>query len=362
MLAFQFGVTVLLLSCSTAYCLSNLRVALSSFRTKSHSKRNSSNLDKVTIQLERESYPIYIGNSVIDGTSILGRHVLSKKALIVTNTIVAPLYQHRVQHELEKHGVEVHVVVLPDGERYKTINSIGMVIDAAVVAKLDRQSCFIALGGGVVGDMCGFAASIYERGVRFLQVPTTLMAMVDSSVGGKTGVNHAAGKNLIGSFHQPCAVVADLDTLCTLPDRELRSGLAEVIKYGLISDPQFFAWLEQNMHRVLHREAAALRYVVRRSCEIKAAVVTADEKEREGGLRATLNLGHTFAHAIETGLGYGVLLHGEAVSVGMMMAAELAQVRICLCKLISPCHPAFLINLHEVFFFSLLTYAGTGPD
>lgn len=289
-----------------------------------------SSLDTVTIQLAQESYPIYIGNGIIGDTLLLGEHFLSKKVLIVTNTIVAPLHLHKVQKQLEKHGVEVHVVILPDGEQYKSMHSINIIIDAAVEAKLDRQSCFIALGGGVVGDMCGFAASIYQRGVRFAQLPTTLMAMVDSSVGGKTGVNHVSGKNLIGTFHQPCVVIADLSTLRTLPDRELRSGLAEVIKYGLISDPDLFHWLEENMQRVLEREADALQYIVRRSCEIKASVVTADEKETEGGLRATLNLGHTFGHAIETGLGYGVLLHGEAVSIGMLMAAELSQV-IYLC-------------------------------
>ena len=221
--------------------------------------------------------------------------------------------------------MKVASVVLPDGEEHKTLEVLGLVFDAALRAKLDRSTTFVALGGGVVGDMTGFAAASYQRGVHFLQVPTTTMAMVDSSVGGKTGVNHPLGKNMIGAFYQPRAVVADTDTLATLPSRELASGFAEVAKYGLIRDAPFFGWLEAHAGELLARDPAATAEAVRRSCENKAAVVAADEREGEANLRATLNLGHTFGHAIETGSGYGAWLHGEAVAAGMVMAADLSE-------------------------------------
>jgi 3-dehydroquinate synthase len=214
-------------------------------------------------------------------------------------------------------------VILPDGEEYKTLEVLNRIFDALLAARCDRRTTLIALGGGVIGDMTGFAAASYQRGVPFIQVPTTLLSQVDSSVGGKTGVNHALGKNMIGAFYQPRAVIIDTDTLNTLPDRELASGLAEVIKYGLIRDPEFFAWLEANLDKLLARDAEALAYAIHRSCQNKAEVVAADE--RESGVRATLNLGHTFGHAIETGLGYGEWLHGEAIAAGMVMAADLSR-------------------------------------
>jgi 3-dehydroquinate synthase len=217
----------------------------------------------------------------------------------------------------------VRSVALPDGEQYKTLDVLGRVFDALVEARLNRDACVIALGGGVVGDMAGFAAACYQRGIDFVQVPTTLLAQVDSSVGGKTGVNHPGGKNLIGAFHQPRAVISDLATLRTLPPRELRAGLAEVIKYGLVDDADFLAWIEQNVEALLALDMQALGYAVRRSCEIKARIVAADE--REHGQRALLNLGHTFGHAIETAAGYGEWLHGEAVAMGMLLAADLSQ-------------------------------------
>lgn len=279
--------------------------------------------DTVNVDLGDRSYPIYIKENLLADGAVLGKHVPSKKALIVTNTKVGPLYSHIVKKQLEAKGVEVYEVVLPDGEEYKTMESIMTVMDAAMEHKLDRKSVMIALGGGVIGDMCGFAAAIFQRGVRFVQVPTTLMAMVDSAVGGKTAVNHPKGKNMIGAFYQPEAVIADISTLSTLPEREFRSGLSEVIKYGLIKDPELFVWLEENIDDVLARKQAALAHIIRRSCEIKAEVVAADE--RESGMRALLNLGHTFGHAIEAGFGYGTWLHGEAVSAGTVMAADFSS-------------------------------------
>jgi 3-dehydroquinate synthase len=256
---------------------------------------------------------------------LIRKHISSKKALIVTNTKVGPLYSAQVRRALERDGkVEVFEVVLPDGEEFKTMDVLMKIIDAAMEAKLDRKSTMIALGGGVVGDMTGFAAAIYLRGIRFVQIPTTLMAMVDSAVGGKTAVNHPLGKNMIGAFYQPDAVLCDTDSLKTLPDRELCSGIAEVVKYGLIRDSAFFEWQEKNMAKIVGRNDAALIETIKRSCENKAAVVAADEKEGSGGVRMTLNLGHTFGHAIETGLGYGAWLHGEAVSAGTVMAADLS--------------------------------------
>ena len=279
------------------------------------------------VDLGDRSYPINIGSGLLHSDE-LAKSIMSKKALIVTNTLVGPMYASQVAKNLRRHGIEVHTVTLPDGEIHKNMEVLMTIINAAVAAKLDRSSTLVALGGGVVGDMCGFAASIYQRGVKFIQIPTTLMAMVDSSVGGKTAVNHLmGGKNLIGTFYQPQAVFADVDTLRTLPDREYRSGIAEVIKYGLISDPALLEWLETHALEVCNRAPAAVLHMVRRSCEIKASIVAQDEREviTSSGVRATLNLGHTFGHAVEAGLGYGTWLHGEAVALGMLMAAELSH-------------------------------------
>lgn len=275
------------------------------------------------VDLGDRSYPIYIGTGNLKLGEQLRAHVKSKKALIVTNTVVGPLYSSDVRKGLESAGVEVFEVTLPDGEEFKNMEVLMTIIDAAMDAKLDRKSTMIALGGGVVGDMTGFAAAIYQRGVNFVQIPTTLMAMVDSAVGGKTGVNHPKGKNMIGSFNQPEAVIIDINSLDTLPERELCSGMSEIIKYGLIRDAAFFEWLELNIQGLVNRDPELLAYSIYKSCLNKAEVVAADEKE--GGIRATLNLGHTFGHAIETGLGYGAWLHGEAVATGTIMAAEMSE-------------------------------------
>ena len=282
-----------------------------------------SSTEVLNVDLGDRSYPIYIGRGLLQKGEELRRHVKSKKALIVTNTKVGPLYSETIKRNLEATGVQVFEVVLPDGEEYKTMEVLMQIIDKAMDAKLDRKSTMIALGGGVVGDMTGFAAAIFQRGVKFVQVPTSLMAMVDSAVGGKTAVNHPKGKNMIGAFYQPDAVIADTDSLSTLPDRELRSGISEVYKYGLIRDSAFFQWLEKNVEGIIARDPVILAETIRRSCENKAEVVAADEKE--GGIRATLNLGHTFGHAIEAGLGYGAWLHGEAVAAGTIMAADMSQ-------------------------------------
>lgn len=275
----------------------------------------------LNVDLDERSYPIYIGQALLDQPELLRRHIPGKSALVVTNTTVAPLYRARLDQALE--GLRVETVVLPDGEAYKSIESLTKIWDALVLGRFDRNTTLIALGGGVIGDITGFAAASYQRGVHFIQIPTTLLAQVDSSVGGKTGINHPGGKNMIGAFWQPRAVIADTDTLDTLPDRELSAGLAEVIKYGLIYDEPFLSWIEANIERLRTRDAETLAYAIRRSCEIKAEVVSQDE--RESGLRAILNLGHTFGHAIETAAGYGHWLHGEAVGVGMCMAARLSE-------------------------------------
>ncbi|HSW53152.1 MAG TPA: 3-dehydroquinate synthase [Sulfuricaulis sp.] len=273
------------------------------------------------LELGERSYPIYIGSGLLGQGDLLKRHIAGNRVAIVTNETVAPLYLAKVRAQLgDLQPVEV---ILPDGEQYKTLEILNRIFDALLAARCDRRTTLVALGGGVIGDMAGFAAASYQRGVPFIQVPTTLLSQVDSSVGGKTGVNHALGKNMIGAFYQPRAVIIDTDTLNTLPDRELASGLAEVIKYGLIRDPEFFAWLEANLDKLLARDAEALIYAIHRSCHNKAEVVAADE--RESGVRATLNLGHTFGHAIETGLGYGEWLHGEAIAAGMVMAADLSR-------------------------------------
>ncbi len=273
------------------------------------------------LDLGGRSYPIYIGSGLLSQADLLKKHIAGSRVAIVTNETVAPLYLAKVRDHLS--ALRPLEVILPDGEQYKTLEVLNRIFDALLAARCDRRTTLIALGGGVIGDMAGFAAACYQRGVPFIQVPTTLLAQVDSSVGGKTGVNHPLGKNMIGAFYQPRAVIIDTDTLDTLPDRELASGLAEVIKYGLIRDPEFFAWLEANLDKLLARDAEALAFAIHRSCRNKAEVVAADE--RESGVRATLNLGHTFGHAIETGLGYGDWLHGEAIAAGMAMAADLSR-------------------------------------
>jgi 3-dehydroquinate synthase len=279
--------------------------------------------DRVTVELAERSYDILIGQGLLeDGASWQGLPA-ARHALIVTNDTVAPLYAARLQAQLIGRYKEVHLVELPDGEAHKDWATLNLIFDALLGHGCDRKTVLFALGGGVVGDIAGFAAACYMRGVPFVQVPTTLLAQVDSSVGGKTAVNHPLGKNMIGAFHQPARVVCDLDSLATLPERELSAGLAEVIKYGPIADPELLDWLEQNIDGLRRREPALLKHAIRRSCEIKARVVGADEQE--AGLRAILNFGHTFGHAIEAGLGFGVWLHGEAVAAGMVMAAELSE-------------------------------------
>ncbi|GAB4508039.1 MAG: 3-dehydroquinate synthase [Sulfuricaulis sp.] len=273
------------------------------------------------LDLGERSYPIYIGSGLLNQADLLKKHIAGSRVAIVTNATVAPLCLSKVRASLTSYKpIEV---ILPDGEQHKTLEVLNRIFDALLAAHCDRRTTLIALGGGVIGDMAGFAAASYQRGVPFIQVPTTLLSQVDSSVGGKTGVNHPLGKNMIGAFYQPRAVIIDTDTLNTLPDRELASGLAEVIKYGLIRDPEFFVWLEANLDKLLARDPEALAYAIHRSCRNKAEVVAADE--RESGVRATLNLGHTFGHAIETGVGYGNWLHGEAIAAGMAMAADLSR-------------------------------------
>lgn len=273
------------------------------------------------VELGARSYPIYIGRGLVGDKAIYQRHIDGRQVMVVTNETVAPLYLDQVLGALE--GFEVATVVLPDGEEFKTIEVWQTVFDALLERRFNRQCTVVALGGGVVGDMAGFAAACYQRGVPFIQVPTTLLSQVDSSVGGKTGVNHPLGKNMIGAFYQPKCVIADTATLDTLDDRQLSAGLAEVIKYGLINNRVFFSWLEQQMDRLVARDPEALANVIEQSCREKAEVVAADEFE--AGKRATLNLGHTFGHAIETGMGYGVWLHGEAVAAGMCMAGDLSR-------------------------------------
>ena len=278
---------------------------------------------QVQIRLGERSYPIVIGAHLLDNAATWGALPHASAAVIVTNTTVAPLYAQRLQTALGRRYGAIHTVVLPDGEEFKTWATLNLIFDALLQHGCDRKTVLFALGGGVVGDMTGFAAASYMRGVPFVQVPTTLLAQVDSSVGGKTAINHPLGKNMIGAFYQPQLVVCDLDTLQTLPARELAAGLAEIIKYGPIADMAFFGWIEANLPALLAREPAALAHAVKRSCEIKARVVAQDE--RDVGLRAMLNFGHTFGHAIEAGLGYGAWLHGEGVGCGMVMAATLSQ-------------------------------------
>ena len=280
-------------------------------------------MQTLTVGLAERSYPIHIGSSLLGRADLLLPHLPHKRAAVVTNTTIAPLYLEPLRIMLQSNGVDVISVILPDGEKYKNAETLGLIYDALLTHRCERTTPLIALGGGVIGDMTGYAAATYLRGVPFIQIPTTLLAQVDSSVGGKTGINHPLGKNMIGAFHQPQVVLADIATLNTLHDQELRAGIAEIIKYGLIRDLPFFGWLEQNMEKLLARDAGALQYAIVRSCRNKAEVVAADE--RESGERALLNLGHTFGHAIETGMGYGEWLHGEAVATGTIMAADLSR-------------------------------------
>ncbi len=280
-------------------------------------------MQTLTVALGDRSYPIHVGSGLLNQPALLLPHLKIQQAAIVTNTTVGPLYLERVQNALVEAGVKTVPIVLPDGEAHKNSASLNHIYDVLLQNRMERKATLIALGGGVIGDLTGFAAATYLRGVPFIQIPTTLLAQVDSSVGGKTGINHPLGKNMIGAFYQPQAVLADTDTLNTLPDRELSAGLAEVIKYGLISDLPFFEWLEANIELLLARDPQALTYAILSSCQNKADVVAADE--RESGRRALLNLGHTFGHAIEAGMGYGNVLHGEAVGTGMIMAAVLSQ-------------------------------------
>ena len=273
--------------------------------------------------LEERSYPIHIGSGLLEQAELLRTHIPSKRVVIVSNTTVAPLYLEKLQQVLKSIDVSNESVILPDGEQYKNAATLNHIYDALLQKRCERTTPLIALGGGVVGDMTGYAAATYLRGVPFIQIPTTLLAQVDSSVGGKTGVNHPLGKNMIGAFYQPRLVLADTDVLNTLPDKELSAGVAEVIKYGLIRDLPFLEWLESNLDEVLLRDPAALQYVIASSCQNKAEIVMADE--RESGQRALLNLGHTFGHAIESGMGYGNWLHGEGVSAGTVMASDLSQ-------------------------------------
>jgi len=272
---------------------------------------------------EKRNYPIHIGNGILTQTDLIISCLQQKRVAIVSNTTIAPLYLQPLSDALQKKGVQTIPIIIPDGEAYKNWETLNVIYDALLKNHCERNTTILALGGGVVGDLTGFAAATYLRGVPFIQIPTTLLAQVDSSVGGKTGINHALGKNMIGAFYQPQMVLADSATLDTLPEREFHAGLAEIIKYGLIRDPVFFEWLEQNMQRLLMRDPVMLIEAIQRSCENKAEIVAADEKE--SGVRALLNLGHTFGHAIENGVGYGVWLHGEAVAAGTVLSAELSR-------------------------------------
>ena len=275
----------------------------------------------LNVDLGDRSYPIFIGSGLLNKPELITPYIKGQSIAIVSNTTVAPLYLDKIHNMTE--GFSTTDITLPDGEKYKTTETLGQIHTEMLQARCDRKTTLVALGGGVVGDISGFAAATYQRGINFIQVPTTLLSMVDSSVGGKTGVNHPLGKNMIGAFHQPQCVIIDTDTLNTLDDRELSAGIAEIIKYGYINDLDFIDWLDQNMEKLLSRDQKALAYAIFKSCEHKAKIVAADEKET--GQRALLNLGHTFGHAIETGMGYGNWLHGEAISAGMVMAAELSK-------------------------------------
>jgi 3-dehydroquinate synthase len=279
-------------------------------------------MQTLRVALGERAYPIYIGPGLLNAAELFTPHLEQKRVAIVSNDVVAPLYLARLRETLRSAGIETLEIILPDGEAHKDWSSLNQIFDALLAARAERKTTLLALGGGVVGDVAGFAAATYQRGVPYLQVPTTLLAQVDSSVGGKTAINHPRGKNMVGAFYQPRAVVSDIDTLKSLPQRELKAGLAEVIKHAVIRDARFFDWLERNVEALLAADVAALGHAVLRCCEIKAAIVARDE--REEGERALLNFGHTFGHAIETGFGYGNWLHGEAVAAGMALAAELS--------------------------------------
>lgn len=280
-------------------------------------------MQTLNVALGERSYPIHIGEGLLGDATLILPVLRTRRVMIVTNETVGPLYLAPLADNLTAAGIQVASVSLPDGEMYKDWKTLVQVFDALLESRCERSTTLLALGGGVIGDMGGFAAATYQRGMPFVQLPTTLLAQVDSSVGGKTAINHPLGKNMIGAFYQPRLVLADVSTLNTLPDRELRAGLAEIIKYGLIRDLEFLCWLEANMERLVARDTTALAYAIQRSCANKSEVVAMDETEQ--GVRAQLNLGHTFGHAIETALGYGVWLHGEAVAAGTMMAAALSQ-------------------------------------
>ncbi len=305
----------------------NVQVLLSALLRKLHTTQSSKEtlniMQTLKVGLAERSYPIYIGAGLLGQIKLLMPYLQHKRVAIITNTTVAPLYLDQLKQGLEANGVRVITVILPDGEQFKNSTTLNLIYDALLSNRCERNTPLIALGGGVIGDMTGYAAATFLRGVPFIQIPTTLLSQVDSSVGGKTGINHPLGKNMIGAFYQPQVVLADVATLNTLSDQELRSGLAEVIKYGLIRDVPFLEWLEANIEKLLARDVEALQYAIVRSCENKAEVVGNDE--RESGDRALLNLGHTFGHAIENGMGYGAWLHGEAVAAGTVMAADLSQ-------------------------------------
>lgn len=281
---------------------------------------SNDSMQTVEVGLGDRSYPIYIGAGLLEIGKLLTPHIRGRQVCVVSNETVAPLYLEKIMRHLA--DFECISIVLRDGEQYKTLETISTIYDELLEKKFSRSCTLVALGGGVIGDMVGFAAATYQRGVDFIQIPTTLLSQVDSSVGGKTGVNRPLGKNMVGAFYQPRCVIADSSTLSTLADRELKAGLAEVIKYGLINNLEFLKWLDKNMGSILDRDQAALAYAIKISCEEKAAIVAMDEKE--SGIRAILNLGHTFGHAIETAMGYGKWLHGEAVAAGMVLAAQLS--------------------------------------
>lgn len=280
-------------------------------------------MQTLTVELANRSYPIHIGRNLISDVSLVVPHLKRKHVAIVTNTTVAPLYLNKLSEALQSADVKVIPIILPDGEAYKNTETLNKIYDVLLQNRCERSTTLVALGGGVIGDLTGYAAATYLRGVPFIQIPTTLLSQVDSSVGGKTGINHPLGKNMIGAFYQPQLVIADIDTLQTLPSREFSAGMAEVIKYGLIRDADFFDWLETNIKSLMKLDEQVLSYAIYRSCQNKAEVVARDEHEQ--GERALLNLGHTFGHAIENAMGYGVWLHGEAVAAGTMMAADLSQ-------------------------------------
>ncbi len=280
-------------------------------------------MQTLNVALGERAYPIFIGEHLLSKVDLVLRYLKRKQVAIVTNTTVAPLYMETLATPLREAGVSVIPIILPDGESYKNSETLNLIYDALLRNRCERTTTLIALGGGVIGDMTGYAAATFLRGVPFIQIPTTLLSQVDSSVGGKTGINHPLGKNMIGAFYQPKLVLADIATLFTLPERELSAGLAEVIKYGLIRDADFFTWIEENINALMNMDTDALAYAVYGSCKNKAEVVIADEHEQ--GERALLNLGHTFGHAIENAMGYGVWLHGEAVAAGTLLAADLSK-------------------------------------